>query len=130
VKNSHTENTVSDMWDLNEKIKGLEALQKVQTEEIKVQFRHLADSVSPKNLLKSAVRTVISTPGLKTTAIDTAIGAAAGNLGRRLVTGRSGGFVRKLAGNAVKFILSNVVRNKMPAVKSKLATATHNGLLH
>jgi len=126
----HKDNTVADMNDLENKIKSLEALQKIQTEEIKVQFRDLADSVSPKNLLKSAVRTVVGTPGLKTTAIDTAVGAFAGNIGRRLVVGGSGNFVRKLAGTAVKFVLTNLVRNKMPAIKTKLAKATHNGALH
>ena len=113
---------VSDMKDLDERIRNLELQQRQQTEAIKVEFRALAASVSPKNLLKSAVKTVVGTPGLKTTVMDTAIGAVSGTLGKRLIVGKSKNIIRRLAGNAARFVISNFVRNKMPVVKEKIAT--------
>ena len=126
-------NEVDDMMDLHERIHQLEMLQKRQTEEIKDSFRALTKSLSPKNLLKSAVKTVVDTPGLKATALDTAVSALSGTLGRRLIVGKSKNIFRKAVGSAVKFVITNVVRNKMPVVKKTISSVTNkNGktLLH
>jgi hypothetical protein len=120
---------ISDMSDVEARVKQLQALQVQQLEEIKSSFRAVGDSLTPANLLKGALRTVVSTPGLKTTAIDGAISAGAGLLGRKLVVRGSGNLIRKAVGTAVQFVLSNFVRNKMPEIKRKV-TAKLNGARH
>ncbi len=120
---------IADMSDVTARIKQLEALQEKQLEEIKVSFREMGQSLSPANLLKVAVKSLVATPGLRSTAIDTAISGAAGMLGRKIITGRSGNILRKFAGTATQFILSNFVRNKMPKIKENLAHRP-NGVAH
>lgn len=113
------------MADLNARIRQLEVKQFNEAEELKTSFRELAQSINPANLIRSAVQTVVSTPGLKATAIDTAISSIAGSLGKKLVVQNSGNIIRKAVGSAVQFMLMNVVRNKMPAAKEKLAELSH-----
>jgi len=117
------------MEKLDARIRELELLQDQQKEDLRNSFHELTDHLSPANLVKSAMRNVISTPGLRSTAIDTAIGAGAGLLGKKLIVRGSGNILRKMAGTAVQFILTNFVRNKMPEVKEKLQANT-NGVAH
>ena len=122
------------MIDLEMKIKELQLLEAQQTEELRSSFREFTHSMSPGMLLKNAMKTVVSNPGLRSTAIDTAISAGAGLLGRKMVVRGSGNILRKIAGTAVQFIVSNFVRNKMPDVKEKIAAhkngTDHNGVAY
>lgn len=121
--------SVDDMFDLNVQIKALEAREKSQVAEIKSSAKQLASSLSPKNIIKSAVRNVIASPDVKANALDMAVGAAAGSIGRKIIVGGSGGVIRKITGTAVKFILANFIRNKLPGVKKKLRQARTNGII-
>jgi hypothetical protein len=120
---------IADMGDVTARIKQLEVIQEQQLADIKTSFRAVGETLTPANLLKGALRTVVSTPGLRTTAIDSAISAGAGILGKKFVVRGSGNILRKLTGTAVQFILSNFVRNKMPEIKKKM-TANVNGADH
>lgn len=114
---------------LAQKIRELELLQDQQMEELKSSLSELGQSVNPVNLFRNAMQSVISTPGLRTTVLDTAIGAGAGFLSRKLVVRKSGNIFRKIAGTAVQFLVTNLVRNKMPEVKEKIIHPT-NGVGH
>ena len=93
--------------------------------ELKESFQGLAHSVNPVNLFKGAMKSVIETPGLRTTALDTAISVGSGILTRKLIVRKSGGFLRKLAGTALQFLVTNLVRNKIPEVKEKMIHPTN-----
>jgi hypothetical protein len=71
------------------------------------------------------MKSVIETPGLRSTTLDTAISLGSGILSRKLIVRKSGGFLRKLAGTAVQFIVTNLVRNKMPEVREKINHPTN-----
>ena len=120
---------IADMSDVTARIKQLETIQEQQLADIKTAFRAVGATLTPANLLKGALRTVVTTPGLRSTAIDTAISAGAGLLGKKMVVRGSGNILRKLTGTAVQFVLSNFVRNKMPEIKEKM-TANVNGADH
>ncbi|MEO7922830.1 MAG: hypothetical protein ABIR30_04075 [Chitinophagaceae bacterium] len=117
------------MNKLKAKIRELEILQLQQEEELRLSFRELSHSLSPSNLVKTAFKSVISSPGLRSTAIDTALSAGAGLLGKKMLVRGSGNIFRKMAGTAVQFILTNFVRNKMPEIKEKIHAGT-NGVDH
>ena len=112
--------------DLALKIEELELKQKQQVEEIKYSFEQLGESLSPTTIIRNAMKTVVATPGLRTTAIDTAISAGAGLLGKKLLVRKSSGIFKKLAGTALQFIVTNFVRNKMPSVKNKHSLNGHD----
>jgi hypothetical protein len=120
---------VSDLKELEQRIDELEKLREVQKEELKADFRGLAHDLSPAVLIRKGVKQIVEQPGLKATAMDTAIGSGLGFLGRKLIIGKSGNFLRKIAGTAVQFVVSNLVRNKMPAMRSKTARPKHPGEL-
>ena len=107
------------------KILELELQEKQQMNELKESFQGLAQSVNPVNLFKGAMKSVIETPGLRTTALDTAISVGSGILTRKLIVRKSGGFLRKLAGTALQFLVTNLVRNKIPEVKEKMIHPTN-----
>lgn len=113
-------NNLSGRSALELKIRELELLGDQQLNEIKESTKALVQSVSPANLFRSAMKTVIGTPGLRSTAIDTAISAGAGLLGKKLFVRNSGSVVKKIAGTALQFLLTNFVRNKMPTLKEKI----------
>ena len=117
------------MVDLEAKIRELEVQEAQQTEALRMSFREFTHSLSPGVLFKLALKNVVTNPSLRSTAIDTAISAGAGLLGRKMVVRGSGNILRKIAGTAVQFIVSNFVRNKMPEVKEKIA-ASKNGTDH
>ena len=110
---------------LDQKIRELELRQEQQLDELKQSASSLVNSISPANIVKSAMRSIIATPGLRSTAIDTAISAGAGLLGKKLLFRNSGGIFRKIAGTAVQFFVTNFVRNKMPAAKNKILNHTN-----
>ena len=124
---------LSDRNDLERKIRELESLQLQQTEELQQSLRDLGQTFSPSNMIRTVMKNVISSPGLQSTALDTAISAGAGILGRKLVTRNSHSIIRKVAGTAVQFFLTNLVRNKIPGIKQQITSkngAEHNGIEH
>lgn len=120
-------NSPSPMDDLEMRINELELLQKQQTEDLKQSFHEFGQSISPANIMKGVMKSVVTAPGLRTTVLDTIISSGAGLLGNKLVTRNSGNIFRKIAGKAFQFIISNVVRNKMPAIKENIVHHSHNG---
>lgn len=112
-----TKTTSKDL--LKEKIRQLELLQANQIGEIKRSYEDLLDSLQPANIVGSAMKNVIGTPGLKSTFIDTIISAGAGILGKKIIYKKSGGIFRKIAGLATQFLVTNLVRNKIPDLKNK-----------
>lgn len=119
-------NEISAGDNLARRIRELELRQEHQLADLKSDFEELGESLNPKNMLKAAMRTVVSTPGLKATTLDTAISLGAGFLGKKLIVRNSGNLLRKIAGTAVQFILTNMVRNKIPQLKKD--HAHHNGV--
>lgn len=115
---------------LNQKIRELELREQQQVEELKQSFSDLQQSVNPVNLFKGAMKSVIETPGLRTTALDTAISVGTGILSRKLIVRKSGGIFRKLIGTAVQFLVTNLVRNKIPDVKEKIIHPTNGVEAH
>ena len=109
------------------KIMELELLEKQQTEELKDSFNEFGESIKPAAIIKNAMRSVISSPGLRSTALDTAISSGAGLLGRKLLVRGSRNIFKKIAGTAFQFVVSNFVRNKMPDIKKNYSTnGVHN----
>lgn len=111
---------------LQSRIKELEELQQNQVDELKNSAGLLMHSLSPVQLLKSTFNKVSSTPHLKRTVLNTAMGIGAGFVGRKLYTGRSHSIISKIAGPAIQFFITNFVRNKLTKRQDKQDTQINN----
>jgi len=104
------------MHELENRILELEQLQAQQITELKTSVDNIVDSLSPSNIVKSALKDVAGSPGLRTSAINTAIGIGVGVLGKKIFVGRSKNIFKKMAGTAFEFLIANFVRKKIPGM--------------
>src|ERR1700748_2937301 len=98
------------------------SLQKRQAEELillKEQFRNVHESIKPINLIKNAFHEMTSSPEVKGSLIDNAIGLTTGFLSKKLLFGSSINPVRNILGNLLQHAVSNVVANHADGIKSK-----------
>jgi len=102
------------MHALENKIRQLEKVQAQQMAELKNSAIGIVESFTPSHMIKSVLTDVAHTPGLRTTAINTAIGIGAGFVGKKMFVGNSGSIFKKITGSAIQFIIANWVRKKMP----------------
>jgi len=116
---------VNSVDDLKKQIAELEIRSKRQEAALKESLRSTGESIKqtlkPANLLKTGLDTVRDTPSIKTVAINTVIGLAAGYVTRRLVIGRSPNMIRKALGVIVQATITKMVHNKLPEWKNKAA---------
>lgn len=99
---------------LQKRMLELETLQGNQLAELKHSAITIVDSISPSAMVKDALKDIGTSPGLRSAAINTAVGLGAGFLGKKLYVGNSKSVFKKAAGSALQFLVANFVRNKMP----------------
>jgi hypothetical protein len=105
------------MNDLETRIQKLEQVQAQQMLELKASVADILDSISPANLLKSALKDVVQSPDLRNKALNTAIGIGAGLLGQKLYVGGSKNIFKRISGSAIQFLIANFVRKKIPEIQ-------------
>ena len=119
--------TISSMDNLKLKIEKLETLQLQQLEELKNSALELVKSVSPVQLIKNTLREVMTSPGLKTNAMDAAVGIGAGMLAKKIFVNSSGNIFKKITGSALQFILTNFVSKKMHQTRKQAIPQMEEG---
>ena len=115
----------STIHDLEARIRELEKVQTRQMAELKISAIEIVESFSPSNMLKSALKDVVHSPDLRSTAINAVIGIGAGFLGKKLYVGNSRKVFKKITGSAVQFLIANFVRNKIPAIQENNLKHNH-----
>ena len=110
------------MQNIETRIKDLELQYTEQMADIKSTAFALVESVSPMHLFKSTLRNVVSTPGLRSSMIDTAVGLGAGFLGKKLFVNKSGGIFKKITGSALQLLLTNFVSKKLHQAREDNST--------
>ena len=113
------------MNDLENRILILEQVHARQMSDLKDSAAGIVDSISPANLLKSALKDVVQSPDLRNSAINTAIGIGVGFLGKKLFVGNSKNIFKKVSGSAVQFLIANFVRNKIPGLQKNNQDQNH-----
>ena len=116
----------SSVEDLQARIQRLEEIHELQVQDLKNTSSALMSSLSPIRLLQSTIQDVVATPNLKGNLIDTAVGLGAGFLGRKLFVRKSSGFLKKLAGSAFQFALTNLVSQKLHKVRRPENNGQHH----
>ena len=113
---------ISNTAELKATIRELELRTQRQESVLKSDARDTAKSFKPANLLKSGVRQLRNTtPDMKTTAINTFIGLAAGAITRKLVIGRHPNILRRTLGAVVQAGITRFIYKKLPAWQMKVA---------
>jgi len=94
-----------------------EAGHKAEGQLLKEHFRLTYESLRPVNLIKNALREVVSAPEVKTNLVSSAIGLAAGFLVKKLFT-RNAGPLAKIAGSFIETFVANKVANNADGIKA------------
>ncbi len=81
------------------------------------EFNQAFLNLKPVNVLKNIFTEITSSGELKDNLVNTSAGMAAGYAAKMLVAGKSPGIVRKIAGNAVLFGISNVISRNPETIK-------------
>jgi hypothetical protein len=100
--------------------KSIEILKQKQYEEEKLLHTQLIvvyESIKPYNVLKSAVRSLVTSPELKETMIESASGLVTGYVSRKLLVRSSKNPLLRLAGLFVQYGVTNFVNNNSDAIK-------------
>lgn len=119
---------ISNTAELKASIRELELKTQRQESVLKSDARSTAKSFKPANLLKAGVQEIRNTtPDMKTMAVNTFVGLAAGAITRKIVMGRNPGILRRTLGAVVQAGITRFIYKSLPAWQSKLAAARDKG---
>ena len=103
---------------LREAILLLEIKRKNEEILLREQLHMTFESIKPINLIKSTYQDVVASQDLKDNLVNTSVGLVVGYISKALFEGASHSPLRKLAGTALLFGITNAVRKNPEAVKS------------
>jgi len=110
---------ISSTAELKASIRELELKTQRQEQALKENAKSAAKSFRPLNLLKLGVSKFTTNPDMKTTAVNTFIGLAAGYVTRKLVVGKSRNIFRRTLGAAVQAGIIKYIHKKLPGWQQK-----------
>ena len=110
--------SISTSEELKAAIKELELQQAGEFVLLKEQFYKTKEGFKPINILKGTFKEVAAAPGLKTDAINAAIGFTTGILAKKLMIGKTINPFKKLLGIIVEMTVDNKVVKNADDIKS------------
>lgn len=115
---------ISNEAELKAKIRELELKTTQQEKALKENARSTAQSFQPANLVRVGlmnVKKVAATRDIRSTALNTFVGLAAGYLTRKIVIGKKGNIFKRTLGVAVQAAITKMVFRKLPVLQEKTA---------
>jgi hypothetical protein len=109
---------VTNAEDLTLAISELELKVEEQRKDIQETFKRVSDNLKPLNLIKNGVRSVF-TEEHRGDLINALFGLGTGMLSRKLLLGRTKGFLGKSMGKVVEWGIAGLVTNNAEKVKEK-----------
>lgn len=103
---------IANTTDLTTAIKRLERRRFIMEEDLKDHFHVLLNDLKPANILKNTLQEVQESTSLKHNLLKVAIGLGAGYFSRKMVIGKSAGFVKKALGTALQYGITNFIAKK------------------
>jgi hypothetical protein len=110
--------TITNSEELSEAIAALELKAAAQKREIGETFTAVSESLKPVNLVKNGFRSVFSGEH-KEDIFNALIGLGSGFLSRKLIIGKSSGFVGKTVGKAIQWGMAGLVSKNAEKIKEK-----------
>jgi hypothetical protein len=103
---------------LKNAIQLLEVEQAEKLQRLKEQSRLTVEILRPANLLKSAVKDIISSPHLLDNMLDTGVGLVTGFISKKIFIGTSANIFRKLFGSVLQLGVTSVATQNSDFIKS------------
>ena len=103
---------IANTSDLNTAIKRLEVKRAIQEDDLKDHAHILLENLKPKNILKHTIAEVQESTQLKHNLLKVAVGLGAGYFSRKMVVGKSAGFVKKALGAMLQYGVTHFVAKK------------------
>ena len=110
--------TITNSEELEEAIAALELKAKAQRKEIEESFNVVSENLKPVNLVKNGFRSVFSSEH-KGELLNALIGLGSGLLSRKLILGKTNGFVGKTVGKAIQWGMAGLVSQNAEKIKEK-----------
>ncbi len=104
--------------DLAQAIAELELKAAAQKRDIQETFEAVSENLTPLNLVKSGVQSVFSGEH-KEEIFNVLIGLGTGILSRRLILGKTNGFIGKTVGKAIQWGMTGLVSKNAEKIKEK-----------
>ena len=103
---------------LQQAIATLEAKRLEQSALVSEQFQQVRKQLQPANLVKIAVTDIFTSPDIRTSVVDFAIGVTTGMIAKKAVVGQSNNIFTQLMGNAVQMIVTKEVSKHPEGIKT------------
>ena len=110
--------SITTSEELKAAIEQLELQQASEFILLKEQFYKTKEALKPINILKGTFKEAVAAPGLKTDAINAAIGFTTGILAKKLMIGKTINPFKKLLGIIVEMTVANKVVKNADDIKS------------
>jgi uncharacterized coiled-coil protein SlyX len=111
---------VNNADELTQAIAELEIKAAAQKKDIEETFKKVSDNLKPVNLIRNGVRSVFSEEH-RGDLVNAIFGLGTGMLSRKLLLGRTKGFLGKSVGKAVEWGIAGLVTNNAEKMKDKAA---------
>jgi hypothetical protein len=109
---------INNTHDLAQAIAELEHRAAFQKKDIQDTFTAVSENLKPMNIVKSGVRSVFSGEH-KEDLVNALLGLGTGFLSRKLILGRTSGFVGKTVGKAIQWGMAGLVSKNAEKIKEK-----------
>lgn len=98
--------------ELKNRIAALELEAKQIESDVKQRVENIYEGLKPANAIKSVFKSVSSSPDTKKELLNAALNVGVGLLGSRLMLGKTGGVVKRVAGAALQMGAgTNIIKN-------------------
>ncbi len=105
--------------DLRAEIQRTKAKKLILANEIRTETLKTIETLKPINLIKSSLKNLGTSPGLKGHALETAVGMGAGYLVKKVLVGGAAGPLKKILGTLLQYGITNLASNKGVFIKEK-----------
>jgi hypothetical protein len=109
---------ITSLAELTVAIQMLEEERSVKEKLFKEQLFITYESFKPISLLKSTINELTSSPYLLESILSTVLGVSSGFLTKRVVTGLSGGIIRKILGSVLQFGVTKTIAQHSGSIRS------------
>jgi hypothetical protein len=109
---------ITNSEELAEAIAALELKAKAQRRDLEETFSAVSENLKPLNLVKNGLRSVFSGEH-KGELFNALIGLGSGLLSRKLILGKTSGFVGKTVGKAIQWGMAGLVSQNAEKIKEK-----------